>query len=281
MTDTPKEPHPKLKELTDRLTGKWRVRGPEINGKAEYRPAKGGLLLVSDVDFVVGDTKMKIMQHIAYDPDTDTLRARYMDTMGEDSIYTWVLNGQRIRVSSGDKDSDTYFEATLSDDNSEYIGVWHYPDGTDDDSTAERIEYTRIEYASEPFTLRNLKEDLEDLGSNFDGAPDLEFRAATKALGLEKSGLTYQRVPLDYRFPYGHTHREQEEVYVVVRGSGRMKVDDEIVELEEWDAVRVPPGAWRCYEAGPKGLELLVIGAPNLGEDPRGDVDGQRDWWAD
>ena len=46
-----------------------------------------------------------------------------------------------------------------------------------------------------PFTLTNLKEDLEDLGSNFDGAPDLEFRAATKALELEQSGLTYQRVP--------------------------------------------------------------------------------------
>jgi mannose-6-phosphate isomerase-like protein (cupin superfamily) len=132
-----------------------------------------------------------------------------------------------------------------------------------------------------PFTLRNLKEDLEDLGSRFDGAPDLEFRSATKALELEKSGLRYQRVPPDYRFPYGHTHKKQEEVYVVLRGSGRMKVDDEIVDLKEWDAVRVPSGAWRGYEAGPKGLEILVIGAPNLGESPREDVDGQRDWWAD
>ena len=57
------------------------------------------------------------------------------------------------------------------------------------------------------FTLRNIKEDLEDIGSRFDGAPDLEFRAATKALELEKSGLSYQRVPPGYRFPYGHTHR--------------------------------------------------------------------------
>ena len=83
-----------------------------------------------------------------------------------------------------------------------------------------------------PFTLRNLKEDLEDVGSNFDGAPDLEFRLATKALGLEQSGLGYQRIPPGYRFPYGHTHEKQEEVYVVLRGSGRMKLDDEIVELE-------------------------------------------------
>ena len=132
-----------------------------------------------------------------------------------------------------------------------------------------------------PFTLSNIKEDLEDIGPRFDGAPDLEFRAATKALELEESALSYQRVPPRYRFPYGHTHMKQEEVYVVLRGSGRMRVDDEIVELKEWDAVRVPPGTWRGYEAGPEGLEILVIGAPNLGEDPREDVDGRRDWWAD
>jgi mannose-6-phosphate isomerase-like protein (cupin superfamily) len=132
-----------------------------------------------------------------------------------------------------------------------------------------------------PFTLRNLKEDLEDVGSNFDGAPDLEFRLASKALELERSGLGYQRIPPGYRFPYGHTHKEQEEVYVVVGGSGRMKLDDEIVEVKEWDVVRVPPGTWRGYEAGPEGLEILVFGAPNLGEDPRGDVEGRRDWWAD
>jgi hypothetical protein len=89
-----------------------------------------------------------------------------------------------------------------------------------------------------PFTLRNLKEDLEDVGSNFDGAPELEFRLASKALELERSGLSYQRIPPGCRFPYGHTHREQEEVYVVVRGSGRMKLDDELVELEEWDGAR-------------------------------------------
>ena len=132
-----------------------------------------------------------------------------------------------------------------------------------------------------PFTLRNLKDDPEDIGSVFDGSPELEFRAATKPLKLEKAALTQQRIPPGYRFPYGHTHETQEEVYVVVRGSGRMKLDDEIVELREWDAVRVPPGTWRGYEAGPEGLELLVIGAPNLGEDPRGDVEGRRGWWAD
>jgi len=131
-----------------------------------------------------------------------------------------------------------------------------------------------------PFTLRNIKRDLEDIGSVFDGPPGLEFRAATKPLELRESGLTYQSVPPDYRFPYGHTHATQEEVYVVVGGGGRMKVDDEVFPLTQWDAVRVPPGSWRGYEAGQDGLELLVIGAPNLGDDPRGDVEGRRDWWA-
>ena len=81
------------------------------------------------------------------------------------------------------------------------------------------------------FTLKNIKQDLEDIGSAFDGPADLEFRAATRPLGLEHSALSYQRVPPGCRFPYGHTHRTQEEIYVVVRGSGRMKIDDEIVDL--------------------------------------------------
>ena len=133
-----------------------------------------------------------------------------------------------------------------------------------------------------PFTLRNIKEDLEDVGSRFDGAPDLEFRLATEALELEKSGLSYQRVPPGYRFPYGHTHKKQEEVYVVLRGRRRMKLDDEIVEVKDGvDAVRRRARyVARDYEAGPKGLEILVIGAPPLGEARREDVDGQRDWWA-
>ena len=132
-----------------------------------------------------------------------------------------------------------------------------------------------------PFTHLNIKRDPDDVGPNFDGDPGLAFRMATAALGLEHSGLSYQRIPPGYRFPYGHTHETQEEVYVAVRGSGRMKLDDEVIELEEWDVVRVPPGTWRGYEAGPQGLELLVIGAPNLGDNQRGDVDGQRGWWAD
>ena len=132
-----------------------------------------------------------------------------------------------------------------------------------------------------PFTLKSLREDVPDVGSNFDGPPDLEFRLGGLALELEQSGLSYQQIPPNYRFPYGHTHKVQEEVFVVVDGSGRMKLDDEIIEVKKLDVVRVPPGTWRGYEAGPDGLEILVFGAPHLGENPRGDVEGQRDWWAD
>ncbi len=60
-----------------------------------------------------------------------------------------------------------------------------------------------------------------------------------------------------------------------------MKLDDEVVELERWDVVRFAPGTWRGYEAGPQGLEILVIGAPNLGENPRDGVESRRDWWTD
>ncbi|TCC53504.1 hypothetical protein E0H75_07405 [Kribbella capetownensis] len=136
------EPNPKLIELTDRLSGQWRVSGPGIEGKAEYKSLRDGLLLVMNVDFVVNGTEVKVIQHITHDPHTDMLRARYMDTMGDDSTYEWVLDGQSLRVSLSDKASDTFFEARFNDDNSEYVGTWHYPD---DDVPEERIAYSRIE----------------------------------------------------------------------------------------------------------------------------------------
>ena len=81
-----------------------------------------------------------------------------------------------------------------------------------------------------------------------------------------------------FRVPFGHTHREQEEVYVVLRGSGRIKIDDEIVEFREGDLVRVAPGAWRCTEAGADGMQLLAVGAPI----PEGDdSELEQGWWAD
>ena len=136
---------------------------------------------------------------------------------------------------------------------------------------------TPYDYAM-PFTLSNINEDLRTSGLN-DGAPDRSSARRQGARAREiRPELTASRPAIGFRTA---TRTRSKEVYVVLRGSGRMKIDDEIVELKQWDAVRVPPGTWRGYEAGPEGLDILVIGAPNLGEDPREDVDGQRDWWAD
>jgi hypothetical protein len=142
---SPTEPHHKLVELTERLSGRWRVTGPGIDGKAEYKPLRGGLLLVMNVDFVVSGTEMKVIQHVAYDQDSDTLQARYMDTMGDEATYTWVLDGQKLRVSLGGKESDTFFEATFNEESTEYIGTWHYPDDDDSGAADEPIVYSRIQ----------------------------------------------------------------------------------------------------------------------------------------
>ena len=112
-----------------------------------------------------------------------------------------------------------------------------------------------------PFTLRNLK-DLDDVGSNFDGAPGLEFRLATKALDLEQSGLSYQRIPPGYRFPYGHTHEKQEEMYVVVGGGGRMKLDDEIVELREWTWCAFRPARGEATRPGRRAWRSSSLARP-------------------
>ena len=130
------------------------------------------------------------------------------------------------------------------------------------------------------YTKRNLRE-VEDAARKF-GMPDgLQSRFAREALELDNQGMTLFTLAPNFRVPFGHRHKAQEEVYVVVRGTGRMKLDDEIIDLREWDVVRVPPGTWRGYEAGPDGLEILVFGAPDLGENPRDDVEGRRDWWAE
>lgn len=138
------ELHPKLAELSELLVGTWRVEGPDIRGQAEYQSKDGGRLLVAYVDFTVGDSRMRIIQHITHDEDRDTLLARYMDTMGDEATYSWELEDRKIRVSLGEKDSDTYFQATLNEDNSQYVGTWHYPDSGPPDAT-ENITYTRVQ----------------------------------------------------------------------------------------------------------------------------------------
>jgi mannose-6-phosphate isomerase-like protein (cupin superfamily) len=126
-------------------------------------------------------------------------------------------------------------------------------------------------------TLKNLKE-VEDSAPKFGMSDVLEARFAREELGLEKSGVSYQRLQPDSRLPFGHKHSEQEELYVVVGGSGRIKLDDQIVELRQWDAVRITPGTMRNLEAGPDGLEVVLFGAPN---NANADVEMVQGWWAD
>ena len=130
------------------------------------------------------------------------------------------------------------------------------------------------------YTKLNLREDVQDSAPGFGFAPELEARFASRDLELERSGAGYERLAPGFRVPFGHTHREQEELYVVVSGSGRVKIDDEIVEFRQWDAIRVPAGAWRCFEAGPDGCELVVFGAPRV-SDPRSEAEMEPGWWSD
>ena len=130
------------------------------------------------------------------------------------------------------------------------------------------------------YTKVNLKQDVQDSAPQFGFAPDMEARFASGDLELEHSGAAYERLAPNFRVPFGHTHKGQEELYVVVSGSGRVKIDDEIVEFGRWDAFRVPAGVWRCFEAGPDGCEVIAFGAPKV-EDPRADAEMQPGWWTD
>lgn len=125
------------------------------------------------------------------------------------------------------------------------------------------------------FTVKNLLE-VED--SAVESGPDLEARFARKYIDSEHLGVSYFRYAPGFRSPTGHSHREQEEAYLVLGGSGRVRLDDEIVELRRWDLVRVAPEVVRGFEGGAEGLELLAIGSDR----PEGG-DGVRvaDWWTD
>jgi mannose-6-phosphate isomerase-like protein (cupin superfamily) len=127
------------------------------------------------------------------------------------------------------------------------------------------------------YTVTNLKE-IENSAERFGLAPDVEARFARGALGTTSSGLSYQRYAAGIRAPFAHKHAKQEEVYVILSGSAQLKVDDDIVELKEWDAIRIPPGVTRQWQSGPDGFELLAIGAPVSKET---DAEMIADWWTD
>lgn len=117
------------------------------------------------------------------------------------------------------------------------------------------------------YTIKNLRE-VEDQAPRFGFAERQEARFAHHDLGAEATGLALQRVKPGQRQPFAHRHDDAEEVYVVLSGSGRAKLDDSLEELKPLDAVRVAPSVTRQFEAGDEGLELLVFG-------PRRDGDGE------
>jgi mannose-6-phosphate isomerase-like protein (cupin superfamily) len=126
------------------------------------------------------------------------------------------------------------------------------------------------------YTHVNLKE-VEDQAPKFGLSPDLEFRMGRVPLDMENAGVSYIRMESNYRIPFGHSHKNQEETYVVVGGSGRIKLGDDIRELKQWDAVRVHKDTMRGFEADADGLVLIAIGAPNTGP---GDAETEQGWWS-
>jgi mannose-6-phosphate isomerase-like protein (cupin superfamily) len=108
------------------------------------------------------------------------------------------------------------------------------------------------------FAKANLM-DVEDSAAQ--RGPDIEARFGRKHLDSQHLGVSYFRYGPNYRSRIGHRHREQEEAYVVVSGSGRVKLDDEVIELKRWDVVRVAPQVARSFEGGPDGLELIAVGS--------------------
>jgi mannose-6-phosphate isomerase-like protein (cupin superfamily) len=90
----------------------------------------------------------------------------------------------------------------------------------------------------------------------------MEGRFSRKYLGSRDLGVSLWRWAPGVRNPGSHSHREQEEAYEVVSGSGRVRLDDEIRDIRQWDVIRVAPEVVRSFEAGPDGLELIAVGGP-------------------
>jgi mannose-6-phosphate isomerase-like protein (cupin superfamily) len=124
------------------------------------------------------------------------------------------------------------------------------------------------------YTHMNLKDDVENASEKFGLAPDMEARFARSPMELQGGGFSYQKLAPGFRPPAAHRHRKQEEVYVVISGGGRVKIEDEIRQLRQWDAVRLAPETARAFEGGPEGMELLAIG---FGEG--GDSEMLEDFW--
>jgi mannose-6-phosphate isomerase-like protein (cupin superfamily) len=125
------------------------------------------------------------------------------------------------------------------------------------------------------YTMKNLRE-VDDSAPKFGFSETQEARFAHRDLEARDTGLSYHVVRPGRRQAFGHRHENAEEVYVVLSGSGYMKLDDEILKIGPMDAIRVAPEVSRAFEAGEDGLEVLAFG-------PRHEGDGElvHDFWAD
>jgi mannose-6-phosphate isomerase-like protein (cupin superfamily) len=128
------------------------------------------------------------------------------------------------------------------------------------------------------YTKLNLKEDVDDQAPNFGLEGKLEARMARVPLEMEHAGVSYQRMEPNFRLPFGHSHKTQEEVYILISGSAKAKLGDDVVELKPFDALRVHKDTVRGFEAGPEGAELIAVGAPHTGP---GDAEMVQGWWLD
>jgi len=108
------------------------------------------------------------------------------------------------------------------------------------------------------------------------GVEGFEIRFARQHLESEQLGITLEHLAPGFTATTGHSHREQEEAYVVIEGSGAVKLDDERIELKKWDVVRVAPEVVRGFDAGPEGLVLLAVGGP---KPEGGDGEMVKDRW--
>ncbi|HET7418375.1 MAG TPA: hypothetical protein VFJ61_12200 [Solirubrobacterales bacterium] len=126
-----------------------------------------------------------------------------------------------------------------------------------------------------PFTHKKLDE-VKDSAPGFGYDDVMEARFAREDVDAEETGFSFYRLKPRKRQPFGHKHEDAEEVYVIVRGSGLLKLDDDVIEVERLDAIRVSPDVTRAFEAGDDGLEIIVFG-------PRREGDGEliHGWWSD
>jgi mannose-6-phosphate isomerase-like protein (cupin superfamily) len=127
------------------------------------------------------------------------------------------------------------------------------------------------------YTIVNLG-DVENVAPRFQMPEGMDVRFPKRQLDCSVGGVGIEKLPAGVRQPFGHTHSEQEEIYVIAEGSGRIKLDDEVRELRTWDILRIGPGVMRNLEAGSDGITLIAFGAP-IGEQNDGEI--VPGWWTD